>query len=603
MKLPPLIVVFLAALVAGAVAALGFEPTALWPLTLVGVTIFVAMVDTAASPRQAALLGWGFGVGHFVAGLGWIATAFTFQSKMPPVLGWVTVVLLSMFLALYIGLAAWLARRLASGAVARVLMLAAAWMLGEWLRGWVLSGFAWNPLGSAWLSAPGIAQLAAGGGALALSGLMLLAAGGLWLIVRPNSANARRLTGAGLVLGVMIAAGAGSGQEKSFYYPDATSLFIVQPNIGQDVKYDPASEDAHLETYLELTRTALAAAASNPDDAFGRSAEVDAAIAALEFDKLAPDAAATATPGVTPPLASAPAPGAAAPATGAAAPATGAPAPPAAEAPAETAAAAPAAPAADAAAVARPGALVVWSESSVPYLVEEDAAVRARLAAAIGPGDLLLFGGVAANRAPDGKLVSLTNSLFVLDAKGKIRGRYDKAHLVPLGEYVPARSLMTALGVARLAPGDLDFKPGPGPRSLDLPGFARVGVQICYEIIFPGAVVDATRRPGWIANISNDAWFGPAGPPQHLAQARLRAIEEGLPIVRATPTGISAVIDANGRIVASEAPGKIGVISVSLPPPLPVTLFARFGHQTTLVFGLLLAGLALVVDRRRRIFT
>ena len=589
MKLPPIIIGFVAALVAGAIAALGFEPTALWPLTLVGVTILVALVDTAASPRRAALLGWGFGVGHFVTGLGWIATAFTFQSKMPPVLGWVTVVLLSMFLALYIGLAAWLARRLASSAVARVLLLAAAWMLGEWLRGWVLSGFAWNPLGSAWLSAPGIAQLAAEGGALALSGLMLLAAGGLWLIVRPGNTNARRLAGGGLGLGVMIAAATGIGQEKSFYYPDATSLFIVQPNIGQDVKYDPASEDAHLETYLELTRTALAAAANNPDDAFGRSADVDAAIAAREFDKLAPDAAATAAPGATPPLA-----------TG---PAASAPAPAAAEAAAEAAASEPAVPAENVAAVARPGALVVWSESSVPYLVEEDAAVRARLAAAIGPGDLLLFGGVAANRAADGRLVSLTNSLFVLDAKGKLRGRYDKAHLVPLGEYVPARSLMTALGVARLAPGDLDFKPGPGPRSLDLPGFTRVGVQICYEIIFPGAVVDAAKRPGWIVNISNDAWFGPAGPPQHLAQARLRAIEEGLPIVRATPTGISAVIDANGRIVASEAPGKIGVISVSLPPPLPETLFARFGHQTTLVFGLLLAGLALVIDRRRRIFT
>jgi apolipoprotein N-acyltransferase len=601
MKLPPPIVVFLVALVAGAIAALGFEPTALWPLTLVGVTILVAMVDTAATPRQAALLGWGFGVGHFVAGLGWIATAFTFQSKMPPVLGWVTVVLLAMFLALYIGLAAWLARRLASGAAARVLMLAAAWMFGEWLRGWVLSGFAWNPLGSAWLSAPGIAQLAAQGGGLALSGVMLLASGGLWLIVRPKNAMARRLAGGGMMIGVAIAAGVGSGQERSFYYPDATSLFIVQPNIGQDVKYDPAREDAHLETYLELTRTALAAATNNPDDAFGRSAEVDAAIAALEFDKLAPDAAATGVPGATPPLATGPAASAPAPAA-AEAPAE-APAEAAAATPSEAGAAAPVAPAENAAAVARPGALVIWSESSVPYLVEEDAAVRARLAAAIGPGDLLLFGGVAANRAADGKLVSLTNSLFVLDAKGKLRGRYDKAHLVPLGEYVPARSLMTALGVARLAPGDLDFKPGPGPRSLDLPGFARVGVQICYEIIFPGAVVDAAKRPGWIVNISNDAWFGPAGPPQHLAQARLRAIEEGLPIARATPTGISAVIDANGRIVASEAPARIGVISVSLPPPLPETLFARFGHQTTLVFGLLLVGLALVIDRRRRIFT
>ena len=133
-----------------------------------------------------------------------------------------------------------------------------------------------------------------------------------------------------------------------------------------------------------------------------------------------------------------------------------------------------------------------------------------------------------------------------------------------------------------------------------MPGFVRVGVQICYEIIFPGAVVDASNRPGWIVNISNDAWFGPSGPPQHLAQARLRAIEEGLPIVRATPTGISAVIDANGRIVAAEAPGKVGVISVSLPPPLPATVFARFGHQATFVFGLLLAALALAIDRWRR---
>ena len=587
----PLAAVFLAALVAGAIAALGFEPTALWPLTLVAMVVLVGLIDTAKAPGRAALLGWGFGVGHFTLGLGWIATAFTFQAKMPPILGWVTVVLLAMFLALYVALAAYLARRFASGAPARVFVLAAAWMLTEWLRGWVLSGFAWNPLGSAWLSAPGIAQLAANGGGLALSGLMVLAAGGLWLIIRPNSVPGVRATGGAMVLAVVIAGLAGSGREKSFYYPDATTLFVVQPNIGQDVKYDPSKEQAHLETYLELTRTALAAAASNPDDAFGRSAEVDAAIAALEFDKLAPDNAAT-VPGPTPPLATAPTKKKpAVPAVAAADPAR----------PEATAAAAAPAGAQDPAIANRPGALVIWSESAVPYLVEEDFAARTRLAAAIGPNDMLLFGGVAADRAKDGKIVSLSNSLFALDAKGRIRGRYDKAHLVPLGEYVPVRSLMTALGVARLAPGDLDFKPGPGPRSLDLPGFSRVGVQICYEIIFPGAVVDAARRPGWIVNISNDAWFGPSGPPQHLAQARLRAIEEGLPIVRATPTGISAVIDANGRIVASEAPGKVGVISVSLPPPLPATLFARFGHQTSAMLGLLFAVLGLAIDRGRRL--
>jgi apolipoprotein N-acyltransferase len=585
MKSLPALALFFVALMAGAIAALGFEPTAMWLLTLLGVTIFVGMVDTAPTSPRAAWLGWGFGVGHFTTGLGWIATAFSFQSKMPAVLGWVSVMLLSMFLALYIALAAYLARRMVRGAVPRVLMLAAAWMLAEWLRGWVLTGFAWNPLGAAWLSVPGIAQLAASGGALALSGVMVLAAGSVWLMVRPRNTTSLRVVGAGIAAAVIVSGIIGTGSAKDFYYPDGTKLFIVQPNIGQDVKYDPAREDANLETYLELTRTAIAAAASNVDDSFGRSARVDAAIAALEFDRLTPDPAGMAGLGTAAPPATAPRTSAAeaaakvAPAKNPTIPPvpTGGPA-------------------------TRPGALVIWSESAVPYPVEEDTAVRARLAAAIGPDDLLLFGGVAVNRAADGKVLSLTNSLFAIDANGDIRGRYDKAHLVPFGEFVPARPLMTALGLTRLTPGDLDFKPGPGARSLDLPGFARVGVQICYEIIFPGAVIEAQKRPSWIVNISNDAWFGPSGPPQHLAQARLRAIEEGLPIVRATPTGISAVLDANGRIVASQAAGKFGVISASLPPPLPPTTFARFGHQATLIFGLLLVGIGILIEQRSRIF-
>ncbi|MFZ4690328.1 MAG: apolipoprotein N-acyltransferase, partial [Polymorphobacter sp.] len=500
-------------------------------------------------------------------------------------------VLLSMFLALYIALAAGVARSAARGALARVIVLAALWMLGEWLRGWVLSGFAWNPLGAAWLAAPGIAQLARFGGALSLSGLMILAGGGLWLALRPGSVAAVRLAGGALIGLVAIGAALGSGLVRDYYYPDSATVLLVQPNIGQDVKYDPGAEEAHLRTYLELTTTALAAASGGNDGGFGRSAEVDAAVAAIDFRNLAPDKAsvigpAGANPGATvAPDAAAP-PAAAKPATPAA-PATAAPAT---NEPTTS----------EALNAARPGALIVWSESSVPYAVEEEPGVRARLAAAIGPKDLLLFGGVAINRDSGGKVLSLTNSLFVLDAKGKIRGRYDKAHLVPLGEYVPARSMMTALGVARLAPGDLDFKPGPGPQTLDLPGFGPVGVQICYEIIFPGAVIDAGKRPAWIVNISNDAWFGASGPPQHLAQARLRAIEEGLPVARATPTGISAMIDAYGKVVASETAGKVGVISVALPPPLPATLFARFGHQVTAIFGLLLLGLGFGIDRLRR---
>jgi apolipoprotein N-acyltransferase len=387
------------------------------------------------------------------------------------------------------------------------LAFAAFWMLGEWLRGWVLTGFAWNPVGAAWLEAPAIAQLAGVIGALGLSALVVLAGGGLWLLTM----TASRRTGIGLV----VIVGAGALVAATLPEPPASNgvpVFLVQPNIGQDVKYAPGAQDAHLRKYHDMTREALAKAA----------------------------------PG-------------------------------------------------------RPPAVILWSESSVPYLVEEEPQVRAFLASALGPGDLLLFGGVAANRDAAGNVLSLTNSLYVLDSGGALLGRYDKAHLVPLGEYVPARALMTALGVARLAPGDVDFLPGPGPKTLALPGFPAVGVQICYEIIFPGRVVDATNRPGWIATISNDAWFGPSGPPQHLAQARLRAIEEGLPIARTTPTGISAMIDAHGRVVDKIPAGVEGALSAPLPEALPPTLFARFGHQVPGVLGLLLIVLALRLDRRKAV--
>ena len=132
-------------------------------------------------------------------------------------------------------------------------------------------------------------------------------------------------------------------------------------------------------------------------------------------------------------------------------------------------------------------------------------------------------------------MVAATNSIVLAGPDARLHGRYDKAHLVPYGEYLPMRPLLEALGLSRLVPGDIDFIPGPGPRTMSIPGFGKVGMQICYEMIFSGAMVDPADRPDFIFNPSNDAWFGDLGPPAHLAQARLRAIEEGLPIVRSTP--------------------------------------------------------------------
>jgi apolipoprotein N-acyltransferase len=249
-----------------------------------------------------------------------------------------------------------------------------------------------------------------------------------------------------------------------------------------------------------------------------------------------------------------------------------------------------------------PGAtprLLLWPEAAVSDFLEDDPAARARLARLLGPRDLLMTGGTRIEWSTGGRPIGARNSLFVLDATGRILSYYDKAHLVPYGEYLPMRPVLSLLGLSRLAPGDLDFWPGPGPRTLALPGFGTAAIQICYEIIFSGHVVDRAHRPDFLFNPSNDAWFGPTGPPQHLAQARLRAIEEGLPIVRATPTGISAVIDAEGRVLASVPLHRPGVIDRALPLPRAPTPFARFGNSLPCLFAGLLAVVAILWQRRR----
>jgi apolipoprotein N-acyltransferase len=184
--------------------------------------------------------------------------------------------------------------------------------------------------------------------------------------------------------------------------------------------------------------------------------------------------------------------------------------------------------------------------------------------------------------------------------QGRILGRYDKAHLVPYGEYLPMRPLLSAIGLSQLAPGVGDTLPGPGPRNLALKGWGLMGVQVCYEIIFSGHVVDPARRPDFLFNPSNDAWFGAWGPPQHLAQARLRAAEEGLPVIRSTPTGISAVIDASGRLQASLPWRTAGVIDAELPLPKAPTLFSRHGNLIPLSLAFVLLLFAVGMDARGR---
>lgn len=212
--------------------------------------------------------------------------------------------------------------------------------------------------------------------------------------------------------------------------------------------------------------------------------------------------------------------------------------------------------------------LVVWPETAVAYLIGPDTPLTG-LAGAVPADGTLLFG--APREDAEGRVY---NSVLAMAADGSTRWAFDKAHLVPFGEYVPLRRLLPIDPIVQSA---RDFTPGPGLKTLALPGVPAVSPLVCYEAIFPGAVAGA-GRPGWLLNLTNDAWYGrSSGPYQHLASTRMRAIEEGLPIVRAANTGISMVADPYGRILARLELGETGSLDAPLPRALDPTPYARFG--------------------------
>ena len=511
----------LASLASGALAALGFQPYGLWPLALIGLAIFVAVVSAAPTWRSALARGWCFGWSHFALGNSWIAIAFTYQGNMPTWLGVVAVLLLAVYLAVFPALAAlggwWLAGK-GRRAWPMVPALAGSWIVAEWIRSWAFSGYAWNPLAMIALGPfdrPGLAGLSSFTGTYALSGVVLALGGCWWLATRKAD---RRLTMATLALVPIVALvwpfPAPEQREGTLRYT------LVQPDIRQEV----LNEREYFEENFAKT-----ASLSLPENMEPR--------------------------------------------------------------------------------------LVLWPESGImdflregyPYrfylrfnYLADPLASKRRIARVIG-GNSMLLSGTQDLEIDDGTLVGARNSVTALDGSGQIRASYDKSHLVPYGEYLPMRSVLEPLGLSRLVPGAVDFFPGPGPRTLDLGQYGRAGVQVCYEIVFSGEVVDRSDRPDYIFNPSNDGWFGPTGPPQHLAQARMRAIEEGLPVLRSTTTGISAVIDAHGIVRKSIPRHRAARLDGLVPPAGAPTWFARLGNWLALGWALVFCVIALVASRRGRV--
>ncbi|HVF82665.1 MAG TPA: apolipoprotein N-acyltransferase [Sphingomicrobium sp.] len=560
-----------AALVTGLLSAFAFEPVGWWPLMLLAFAMLAELVASAPTLRRALLTGWLFGVGQFVLGFNWIATAFTYQAAMPDWLGWIAVVLLSFYLAVYPLLATGLAWRFGQRSrIALVLALAGGWALSEYLRATMFTGFAWNPVGVTLVETPwrASAHLL---GTYGLSMLVVLSGGTLWLLARGISwrfpfavATMAALLlawpsptahlGGDAALKTFDAVGAAAPVPAPPPPPGSTApappptppspaemappppimtpaqideylrtcgqclsaVRVVQPNIGQEDKWRPGLED----------------------EAFARLAQLstggDFAPRLLMWPEVA---------------------------------------------------------------VPVPFQILGPGQQPLPVLLPG----VPRALQSLRVGDTLVTGAFALTSNPQGRVVGNTNSVFAIDSRGRVVGRYDKAHLVPYGEYLPMRPVLTAIGLSQLAPGVGDTIPGPGPRTIPIPGWGKMGVQICYEIIFSGEVVDRANRPDYIFNPSNDAWFGAWGPPQHLAQARLRAAEEGLPVIRSTPTGISALVDARGELIKSIPWRKAGAFDGAIPPRTEKpTLFGRLGNALPLSLAFLLLITAIGIDVRRR---
>jgi apolipoprotein N-acyltransferase len=533
----------LIAFLAGAASALALPPTNVWPVPFLTFPILVWLVDGAAAGRlggvpAAAAAGWWFGFGYFLAGLYWVGHAFLVDAQT---FGWLlpfAVIALPAGMAVYTALGLALARLIWTRGASRVLALAVALTLAEWLRGHLFSGFPWNTYGYALISPLWLAQ---GAALIGLWGLTFIAVAAFAspAVLADERADTARPWLAPALAGVVIVALALYGAIRlattPTVYVEGVRLRIMQPNLQQDEKFNYAQKQQVMSRYL-----ALSDRSSGPQSTGVRDATH-----------------------------------------------------------------------------------LIWPESAFPFFLTREADALAQIAALLPQGTVLITGAVRAppEIAPNAPVARAYNSIYAIDHDGSILSVYGKVHLVPFGEYLPFQSLLEQLGLMQLTKVRGGFIAGDRRRNQRVPGAPPYLPLVCYEVVFPGDAVPRSERgswlyehfgqyvgwpfvagsgerPGWLLNLTNDGWFGAsAGPYQHFQQARVRAIEEGLPLVRAANTGISAVVDPLGRVIKSLPLRTEGVLDAPLPQAIAPTPYARAGDGPT---GLLIGLAFLWVLRSRR---
>ena len=505
------------ALVAGAASALAMAPFNAWPILFVTFPVLVWLIDGSAAGRwsgavTAAIAGWCFGFGFFVAGLYWIGYAFLVDAKT---FGWllpVAVAGLPAYLALYTALGLAAARLIWVRGPERILALAATLTIAEWLRGHLLSGFPWNTFGYALTQPLVLAQSVSLVGIWSLT-FLTIAICASPAVLADDAEDTPHPYRAPLIGLAILAAFTVYGAARLWMHPttyvSGVNLRIMQPNLQQDQKFNYSAKAQVMARYLRLSERATGPQSDGLHDITH----------------------------------------------------------------------------------------LIWPEAAFPFFLTREPDALAQISGLLKPGTELITGAVRAASNASAQNPRAYNSVYVIDPDGSIQGIYDKVHLVPFGEYLPFQRLLERLGLQQLTKQVGGFLSGSHRRAIDVPHAPKMLPLICYEAIFPGSAVPAGERPGWLVNVTNDGWFGiSTGPYQHFQQARVLAITEGLPLVRAANTGISAVIDPVGRIINALPLGVEGVLDSKLPNAIEPTSFLIIGDYTLILF---LVVSLIAVSRRR----
>jgi len=476
---------FLIAILAGAFSTLAQPPFGIFAVNFISFPILLWLIDGAASDPDRGfiarrlpsfMVGWAFGFGYFVAGLWWTGNALLVEADE---FAWalpLAILGLPAYLALYYGLATFLARLLWTDGFARLLVLAAAFGLAEWLRAFVLTGFPWNAVGYSMMPFPLMMQSVAVTGTYAMNALAVLVFAAPGLIVTGRGrwpATALALT--------LLALHFGFGAYRlntadTTGVNDPRMIRIVQPIIDQAAKIDDSERGRIFEKHIRLTMAPPKDGAKRPD-------------------------------------------------------------------------------------------YVIWPETSVPFILTQNPDALVQIADALEDGQILIAGAVRTESDGKASPTRYYNSAYMIDSQGQIIAAADKAHLVPFGEYLPFESFWNSMGLNAIAAFPGGYSAAPRHQILTAPDGTRLLPLICYEVIFPEEGAAEARDADAIVNLTNDGWFGyTPGPWQHFHQARIRAVESGLPVIRNSNSGISAIIDGYGRVQAGLDFGTVDFIDGALPP-------------------------------------